>query len=230
MVVGAVVTAAFGDEHSSPADVDVEWVPDATAGAPTATQVAPTPAAVRGLAYPVEDACLPEDDNLMPGAPRDYRNGTHEGVDFYDSDNCAVIGLDTDVVAAKAGTVVRADWTYVDLTEASLVALFDRVEQGESSPDIDDAFRGRQVWIEHDDGTVTRYAHLSGIVEGIDQGALVQQGEPIAFVGDSGTPESVTNPETQIHLHFEIRVGESYLGADMDPEAVRALYEAAFEP
>ena len=49
-------------------------------------------------------------------------------------------------------------------------------------------------------------------------------------MGESGTPESVSEPGTQVHLHFEIRIGESYLGAGLDADASRALYEAAFAP
>jgi murein DD-endopeptidase MepM/ murein hydrolase activator NlpD len=165
----------------------------------------------------------------MPGAPREYRKGIHEGVDFYDSDNCAFVGLGTEVVAAKAGTVVRADGAYEDLTEESLAELEARVDEvGGSSEEIEDAFRGRQVWIEHADGLVTRYAHLAGIAEDLEVGMAVAQGELVAYVGESGTPESVREPGTQVHVHFEIRIGESYLGAGLGADAARALYQAAF--
>ena len=46
--------------------------------------------------------------------------------------------------------------------------------------------------------------------------------------GDSGTPESASNPDFEIHLHFEIRVGDTYLGAGLDPAETRAVYEAVF--
>ena len=69
---------------------------------------------------------------------------------------------------------------------------------------------------------------MGGIAEGLDVGSVIARGEHIAYVGDSGTPESVTAPDTQVHLHFEIRIGESYLGAGLEPDASRALYEAAF--
>ncbi len=231
MVVGAIVTAAFGSNASSPAGVVIDWVPnDGSDATPAVTQLPTTSpqAAVSGFVFPIEGGCLPEDDSLMPGAPREYRNGTHEGVDVYDSDTCAFVGLETEAVAAKAGTVVRADWTYEDLTEVSLAELEEFVQQGAITPDVEDAFRGRQVWVEHADGTVTRYAHLAGIVETLDVGSTVSQGEAIAYVGESGTPESVNDPGTQVHLHFEIRIGDGYLGAGLDAETVRSLYEAAF--
>jgi murein DD-endopeptidase MepM/ murein hydrolase activator NlpD len=231
MVVGAVVTAAFGSEGSESPDVTIEWVPNATLSSTAipANTPEPTPIAeISGLLFPVEDGCPPDDDNLMPGAPREYRDGTHEGVDVYDSDNCAFVGLDTHVIAMEAGTVVRADWGYVDLTLETLAEFEAIIAERGGSPELDDVFRGRQVWIEHADGTVARYAHLGGIAEGLDVGSVIVQGEHIAYVGDSGTPESVTAPDTQVHLHFEIRIGESYLGAGLEPDASRALYEAAF--
>ena len=55
-------------------------------------------------------------------------------------------------------------------------------------------------------------------------------GDLVGFVGESGTPSSVTNPGHEYHLHFELRVGASYLGSGLPPARVRALYVAAFQP
>ncbi|MGD0765013.1 MAG: M23 family metallopeptidase [Dehalococcoidia bacterium] len=188
----------------------------------------PTPE-LTGFAFPIVGACLPSGDQLMPGAPRPYRQGTHEGVDMYDSDNCTPIGVGTEVLAAKSGTVIRADWDYQDLTQADI----DEINAGiDSTGSCDerclDLYRGRQVWIDHGGGVVTRYAHLSRIAEGIDVGVSVDQGELIAYVGNSGTPESVTDPNAEMHLHFELRVGDTYLGQGLAPADVRELYEKAF--
>lgn len=167
----------------------------------------------------------------MPNAPRTYRAGIHEGVDFYGADNCVPIGLGTEVLAAKEGEVVRADIEYRELTPEGLEQLYQRIEQeGASAPAILDRFRGRQVWIDHGGGLVTRYAHLDGVAPGIEDGVFVQAGDVIGFVGESGTPESVTAPGTEYHLHFEIRVDHVYLGQGLVPAEVRALYEGAFSP
>jgi hypothetical protein len=48
----------------------------------------------------------------------------------------------------------------------------------------------------------------------------------VAFVGDSGTPESLAQSGYNKHLHFEIRVGDSFLGVGLPMGEVRALYEA----
>ena len=239
MVVATLITLAFGSDGSSPPGVVVDWITDASGepdgGTPTprataapATLSTELPAGAAGFAYPVAGACLPGDDNLMPGAPREYREGFHEGVDFYDSDNCTSIGLDSPVLAAKAGTVVRADREYQDLTAATLADLQERVAEGRpDDAEVTDMYRGRQVWIDHGGGIVTRYAHLSAIAEEIDVGSEIAQGTRIAYVGESGTEESVTAPGSQMHLHFEIRVGEGYLGQGLTPEMSRRLYQQA---
>ncbi|MCH8993344.1 MAG: M23 family metallopeptidase [Chloroflexi bacterium] len=245
MAVATLVTVAFDGDDDLPPGVIVELLGTGTERRPetpvqTGNAAATPPASVptvtlptvdAAFTYPVSGACLPASDDLMPGAPREYRQGTHEGIDFYDSDNCAFIGLDTEVLAAAAGTIIRADLAYEELTAQELAELEAQVERGEGNDSaVQDAFRGRQVWIDHGDGVVTRYAHLNGIAEGVAVGQQVEQGTLIAYVGESGSPESVMDPGTQVHLHFEIRNGETYLGWGLAPDQVRLLYDEAFSP
>lgn len=221
----AVVVAACGAGEGSsnvqitPLESTPSPVVDSAAGATE----------VRGLLFPIEGACLPSSDTLMPNAFREYRNGIHQGVDFYGVDNCVSIARGTPVQAVKAGRVIRATLNYQDLTWGELDALNDRVALGEGdSPDVLDVFRGRQVWVDHGGGLVTRYAHLDGITPGIAVGVTVEAGQELGYVGDSGTPESLTAPGTEDHLHFEMRVGDHYLGEGLPPDEARALYEKAF--
>jgi hypothetical protein len=58
----------------------------------------------------------------------------------------------------------------------------------------------------------------------------VERGQPIGAVGESGTPESLSAPGTELHPHTEVRVGESFLGAGLPPAEVRQLYQRLFEP
>ncbi len=196
------------------------------------SSVSPSPVAtpeLANLSYPIAGACLPSGDQLMPSASRPYRQGIHEGIDFYDSDNCTAIGFDTEVLAAKDGRVIRADSDYEELTQAEVDEIDARIAaQGKCDEDCLDTYRGRQVWIDHGAGVVTRYAHLSRVADGLQVGMSVRRGEVIGYVGNSGTPESLIDPNAEIHLHLEIRVGDSYLGQGLTPEEVRALYESAF--
>jgi murein DD-endopeptidase MepM/ murein hydrolase activator NlpD len=198
------------------------------------SSVTPSPVATPELtafSYPIAGACLPSGDQLMPGAPRPYRDGIHEGVDFYDSDNCTAIGFGTEVLAAKDGKVVRVDSDYSDLTQAEVDEIDASIAaEGKCDEKCLDTYRGRQVWIDHGAGVITRYAHLSRVADGLSVGMSVKRGEVIGYVGNSGTPESLVDPDAEMHLHFEIRVGDSYLGQGLAPEEVRALYEKAFGP
>lgn len=189
----------------------------------------PTPRAepkLNGYVFPIVGGCLPKGDQLLPNAPRTYRNGFHEGLDLYESDNCARIGRGTGVVAARDGTIARADTAYLELTAAEL----NQLSLNPTTPAALDRFRGRQVWIDHGDGVVTRYAHLSGVAPGVVTGNAVRAGDLIAFVGESGTPESVNSPGTENHLHFELRIGEGFLGEGLQGPAVRRAYETLFGP
>jgi murein DD-endopeptidase MepM/ murein hydrolase activator NlpD len=245
MFAGAVAAAAFNDDHGKPLGVTVDWLSSPPSPQPTAEgssspepttdpQITPAPpnaqGPVVGLTYPIVGSCLPVEDSLMPGAPRAYRNGIHEGVDFYDADNCTPIGLDTEVVAARAGTVVRADLNYQDITPEEVARLEQEALESGDNETIEDTFRGRQVWVDHGNGLVTRYAHLHGIADGIAVGKHVNQGELVGYAGESGTPESVTAPGSEVHLHFEIRVDAQYLGEGLQPDEVRDLYTQAFAP
>jgi murein DD-endopeptidase MepM/ murein hydrolase activator NlpD len=204
----------------------------------TSTPLPPTPSPTPDIAtifhnfiYPVAGGCLPQSATLMPNAPREYRSGVHEGVDFYDYDNCVTIEQGTAVLAVKDGTVVRADLEYRDLTQEELDAANQRIADGDANAfDVVDLFRGRQVWVDHGNGIVTRYAHLSAVRDGVREGVRVAQGQAIAVAGESGTPESLSNPGTEMHLHWELRVGETFLGADLPPEEVRELYLGLFQP
>ena len=216
--------AACGND-GSPSSEAIIQVATVTPGPPAPPTGTAEPV-LAGFTFPIEAGCLPQGDQLLPNAPRTYRNGFHEGLDLYESDNCTAIQGGTPVVAAKDGTVIRADVNYTDLTAADLESLSGDLTSAESL----DTFRGRQVWIDHGSGVVTRYAHLAGIAPGIAAGVQVKAGQVVAYVGESGTPESVTSPGSENHLHFELRIGDSFLGANMDGRAVRQAYERLFSP
>ncbi|MDA1010379.1 MAG: M23 family metallopeptidase [Chloroflexi bacterium] len=209
-----------------------------TGGAPTAVPFTPAappsdlePADLHGFVMPIEGACYPGDDDLMPNASRESRNAIHGGVDFYWGDSCVLIERGTPVVAAYEGVVTRVDHDFVPITFDEVSKLNERVAADESPDEATlDRFLGRQVWIDHGNGVVTRYAHLSRVTADLVEGVRVPQGHRIGGVGESGSPDSITSPGSALHLHWEVRVGDSYLGAGEDPEAVRALYHRLLDP
>ncbi|MDE2595335.1 MAG: peptidoglycan DD-metalloendopeptidase family protein [Sphingomonadales bacterium] len=70
---------------------------------------------------------------------------------------------------------------------------------------------GNMVVIQHDNGWVTRYFHLSHYAEGLHEGQRVSQGYTVGLSGTTGS--CTTGP----HLHFELRIG----GEPVDPLSVK---------
>jgi murein DD-endopeptidase MepM/ murein hydrolase activator NlpD len=160
---------------------------------------------------PIEGVEVPDDVNLLPGAPRDYRAGTHEGIDF-------PVPFGTPVVAAASGTVARVDESFLDWNrQQQEVALYEALTLGYTPPATLDRIRGRQVWIDHGRGVITRYAHLSAVGP-LSVGMKIEAGMPIGEVGSSGYPQG--GP----HLHFEVRTGDAFYGDGLSGDAlVRAV-------
>jgi murein DD-endopeptidase MepM/ murein hydrolase activator NlpD len=163
------------------------------------------------FALPIEGGDIPQDLELLPGAARDYRGGIHEGIDFPAADG-------TPVLAAASGTVARVDVSFLDWNrEQQDIALYEAFTIGYTPAATLDRIRGRQVWIDHGKGLITRYAHLSA-VEPLVVGQKVEAGARIGQVGSSGFPQG--GP----HLHFEVRVGDDFYGDGLSgDELVRAV-------
>jgi murein DD-endopeptidase MepM/ murein hydrolase activator NlpD len=179
---------------------------------------------LRGLTMPIAGMELPQRLNVLPGAPRHYRYGVHQGTDFYAFPDGSVVSTTTEVLAAAKGTVIRADWDYVNPTQAQMDEWLDTCRQEGATPeDVLDGLRGRQVWLDHGAGVITRHAHLSGIADGLKVGDDVAQGQVIGTVGNSGTPESLYNPEGGLHLHFEIWLDDRYVGRYLSTVEIRRV-------
>ncbi|MFQ5527109.1 MAG: M23 family metallopeptidase [Thermoanaerobaculia bacterium] len=85
--------------------------------------------------------------------------------------------IGTTVVAARAGTVVRVEERYVD---------------GDHT-----AGHENRIFLEHSDGTVARYVHLTRDGALVEVGELVAQGDPIALSGNTGNSSGP-------HTHFDV--------------------------
>ncbi|MGD8466527.1 MAG: peptidoglycan DD-metalloendopeptidase family protein, partial [Anaerolineae bacterium] len=164
--------------------------------------------ALRGYSVPIEGARVTQRDFQMPGAPRHYRLGVHEGMDFYSGTAGVTVNRRTAVRAVADGVVIRALLEYEPVTEEQVEAWYaTSLEAGYTPPAVLDGYRGRQVWIDHGNGVISRYAHLGSIAPGIVEGATVERGQVIATVGNSGTPASVYSETTEVHLHLELWAG-----------------------
>jgi len=91
--------------------------------------------------------------------------------------------IGTPIFAAGNGTIIQADW---------------------------DSGYGRRVEIQHANGYVTTYNHMSGFGRGIADGVHVVQGQTIGYLGETGL---ATGP----HLHYEVIINGNFV----DPMAIK---------
>jgi len=78
---------------------------------------------------------------------------------------------------------------------------------------------GNMVDIRHDDGTVTRYAHLSSFARDAKPGRLIAAGAQLGAIGTSGRAHGA-------HLHFEVRLE----GRPLDPKTFLGLASCTVSP
>jgi len=184
-----------------------------------------------GYVPPVPDATISSRASHWPNANRAYRNGTHEGFDFYAGavSGTTTITYGTPIVSVADGVVLRADHDYVEMDQETYDAIIAEAKRVMSTPEeILDQLRGRQVWIEHVGGFVTRYAHLSDIPGDVTVGARVAQGQVIGLTGNSGTIDGVEGTQNDPHPHVEIWRGPAYLGQGLEPAEIFALAGQVF--
>ena len=97
----------------------------------------------------------------------------------------------TPIFAAGNGTIVKAEW---------------------------DSGYGRRIEIQHANGYITTYNHMSGFARGAIEGAHMRQGQVIGYLGQTGL---ATGP----HLHYEIIVN----GHFVDPMRVKLARTREFD-
>lgn len=100
--------------------------------------------------------------------------------------------LGSTIRAAAAGTVIYAGWY---------------------------SGYGNMIDIQHSDGVVTRYAHMSSFVPNVGYGAAVTAGQVIGLVGRTGDA-------TGNHVHFEVRLN----GSAIDPAPFIGLGRCVVQP
>jgi hypothetical protein len=189
---------------------------------------------LKRMCLPIRNAYLPSDDSSYPNAPRPYRGGRHAGLDLYThhADNSydpVPVTRGTPVLAADDGVVIRADNDYAPtgIDEWNRRAAYYR---SHPSTFMRRSFGGREVWIDHRNGVITTYNHLSSIARPVKKGSRVSRGEVIGMAGNSGLAGEAEGKDYGIHLHFEIWVDGAYLGYGMGPADVKKYFRWIFSP
>lgn len=185
-----------------------------------------------GWVFPIGNGSMPADPKLLPNAVREYRSGSHEGIDIYHLQNGDGLPCNTPVLNAHAGWIIRADHSWPPMTakeyDANINLLNEGAEQGQEV--ALDRLRGCQVWVRTDDGMLLRYCHLNAVAPHAQVGSKIAAGIVLGYVGNSGTVSSVKGPWKNCHLHFEIwPTPETYLGKGLSPQEAGRLYTNLFD-
>lgn len=182
------------------------------------------------LDSPIAGATIRMTNGQLPGAPRPYRNGIHQGIDYYDGFSGVPIRAGMEVLAAADGRVIRIDHEFREMTPEQHAAYRRLSAQAPDTPEEAlDRFRGRQVWLEHQGQVITRYAHLKSVENSLTVGDRVYAGQPIGTVGNSGTSQAAAGRSGEIHLHFEIWLNGFYLGEGLPPDEIRYILRGILE-
>ena len=162
------------------------------------------------IQLPSKDYLVPSVLNLLPNAKREYRSGYHEGIDFS-------APLNTPITAVSGGIVVRSNPQHMDVDLDTYNAfLSTSAELGKTPDDIYQyILLGKSIVIDHGYTitskfrTISVYAHLSNIAEGILPGTLVEKGDLIGFSGNTGTSDGALRNNKGAHLHWELHFDDA---------------------
>lgn len=181
------------------------------------------------LGTPLKGSHLTSRDSQLPGAPRSYRNGTHEGIDWYTGYTGISVDTSTPVLSMGEGVVVRTDHNYNELTLEERERLLKLAAQMEHTPEyILDKLRGRSVWVQYQNGVTVRYVHLSTIPPEVKVGSKVKTGDIIGYVGNSGTSDGVAGTDAGLHLHSDILIYDHLFWEYLEQEEIRLVLEKIF--
>ncbi|WP_456275651.1 M23 family metallopeptidase [Bacillus sp. AK128] len=183
------------------------------------------------LENPISGAKVSTIVSHLPGAPRNYRNGTHEGLDFYQYGTNVEINPNTPVYAMGEGKVVRVDHDYPGYSsveerndDLSIAA------NSEITPAyILDKLRGKQVWVTYPNGILARFAHLDRVADDLSVGDIVTKDRIIGYVGNSGTSGEVLKNNTEYHLHLDLLIHNELFWVGLDDQEVITILTSVFE-
>lgn len=183
------------------------------------------------LGNPIKGAHVSTIDSSLPGAPRTYRKGVHEGIDWYGGVTTGVpITKKTPVLSMADGVVVRVDHDYKEMTTTQrqqLLAL-GKQNNGQTPQYVLDKLRGRSVWVQHGRGVMARYVHLDRVNKELKVGQKIKKGNIIGYVGNSGTSDGAKGNNQGIHLHLDIFIYGKWPWAQYTMSERRMILERVF--
>ncbi len=170
------------------------------------------------LTAPIRAATFSMTRKHLPGIARGEFSAPHKGFDFIDGVSGRPLASDEPILSVADGEIVRIDHHYEPPQPSTLqfwAGLTD--EKGLAGDHARNQLHGRQVWIRHESGHVSRYSHLSRVHPELAPGDPVEQGQAIGLIGHSGIPPTKDQPEPQSRLHFQLWTadGTRYLGKDL---------------
>lgn len=183
------------------------------------------------LTTPIAGATFSMNAAHLPGAPGADHDGTRHGFSFFSGTSGPPLAADEPIVAVAGGTLIRIDHNHVaESLETLQFWAAHAQEPGFLGDYALDRLRGRQVWIRHADGQISRYARLSAVHPELQLGNAVEQGEVIGLMGNSGAPPSDQGPDRPPHLLFELWAadGTMYLGQGLSPLETHQVIAALF--
>lgn len=182
------------------------------------------------LQNPIPGARVSVRDSHLPGAPRTYRGGVHEGIDWYSYGSGMKIDKNTPVYSMADGVVVRADFDYQEMTPEEREKLLEqgRKNKGQTPEPILDKLRGRSVWVQYDKGVMARYVHLDRIASNVKVGEKIRAGELIGYVGNSGTSDGAKGTNQGLHLHLDILLYGEWFWGNYTMQERRMILEQVF--
>ena len=186
------------------------------------------------IQLPSQNYSVPEYSNLLPNALREYRAGIHEGIDF-------PTPLNTPIMAVSSGIVVRSNPTHSDVDIDTYKAFLETTQKLSKTPDdiYNYILLGKSIIIDHgytivpNFRTISVYAHLSSIAEGILPGVNVEKGQVVGLAGNTGTSSGALRNAKGAHLHWEIHfentTGRYFLGQNIPPEILKDNIDLLFD-
>ena len=185
------------------------------------------------IQLPSADYIVPDILNLLPNALREYRSGTHQGIDFS-------IPLNAPVKAVFDGVVIRSNPHHNEVDIDTFKGFLETSHQLGKTPD--DIYQyillGKSIIIDHGYNitkkyrTISVYAHLSSIPERVVPGTKVSKGDLIGFSGNTGTSDGALKNKKGAHLHWELHFDDKnqryYLGQNIPQKNLKDNIDLLF--